>query len=54
MDARMIGHAVQMRVGGVLVAGGVLEYLTADGWCGVREGRCLYEWPLAAVEIDPT
>lgn len=47
-----VGTAVQINAYGVL---GVLKYVTADGYLGVREPSGLvYEWPAHLVEIDPT
>lgn len=36
---------------------GIAEYVTADGWVGIRQpqhGNRLDEYPVARVEFDPT
>lgn len=51
--AELIGAVVQTNLGGGFF--GIAEYLTADGWFGIRQpgGRldeCKAEW----CEVDPT
>jgi hypothetical protein len=55
------GFAVMVVIGGVLVCWGVAEYLTPDGYYGVRQvgggfAGCnrLDEFPAACVTPDPT
>lgn len=53
--ARMVGHLVRYWLGGTLVFWGLAEYLTADGWFGIRQpGGCLDEAPADKCDLDPT
>lgn len=50
----VLGAVVQYVLDGQVVFGGICEYVTADGWVGIRCGRRIDEAPAARVEIDPT
>lgn len=50
---QMIGRAVQVK--GDASFFGVLEYVTLDGWAGIRgPGRRLDEVQVSRLELDPT
>ena len=53
MGSKFLGHAVQDKMGTRIF--GIAEYVTTDGWVGVRgPRRRLDEIPLARVMFDPT
>lgn len=55
MGAELVGHVVQLVVNGEPVLFGLAEYVTRDGWVGIRgPGGRLDEAPLEQVEPDPT
>ena len=50
---RLVGEVVQDSLGGDIF--GILEYVTADGWAGVRgPHRRLDEVQVVRLEVDPT
>lgn len=53
LSSSLIGHLVAYRLNGVTVLWGRAEYLTADGWVGVRQvGGRLDECPADLVVAD--
>lgn len=51
----LVGRTVMYRVDGVTVFWGQAEYLTRDGWFGIRQhGGRLDEAPVALCMADPT
>lgn len=49
---KMVGQAVQAKDSDIF---GVLEYVTADGWAGIRGPfRRLDEIQVGRLEVDPT
>lgn len=45
-----VGQLAQVRYGSELMAEGRVEYVTRDGWVGVREANLqLHEWPMGSV-----
>jgi hypothetical protein len=51
----LIGHLVLYRYEGLTLFWGIAEYLTPDGWFGIRQaGGRLDEAPAALCEPDPT
>jgi hypothetical protein len=50
---QMVGQVVQDKMGGEIF--GILEYVTADGWAGVRGPfKRLDEIQVSRLELDPT